>query len=178
MITAYTIFFSALTLWALVSLIQSLIHRRSAGAVLVDAGPNPARGRSMFHGLFAIFFCVGGLAGMSQEFDFLYLSFTIAGATFAIAALTNARGRLQVREKGLWLFSDLIGWDRIVSHSWEGENKCELRLQIKTLYFIKKNSAPLLPIIVPDEFKVPFEEALQKHATPSHASLGSELKTD
>ncbi len=110
-----------------------------------------------------LFLCVGGLAGLSKGFDPLHVALSITGAVGMIALIANSMGRLQVRENGLWLYSDLFRWDRLVSHHWEGENGSELHLQVKTLPFVRKESAPLLPLVVPSEFKAPFEEAIQKH---------------
>lgn len=160
-----TFFVFAFALVLLASLIRSLNHRRSAGAVLTDAGPNPTRGKNLFTGFFCLLLCVWGLIEFLREFDLFYLSFTIAGAACVIALIANALGRLQILENGLWLYSDLIVWERIAAHRWDGENNCQLRLQIKTLPFVKKETAPLPPLIVPAEFRTPFEEELQKHAT-------------
>jgi hypothetical protein len=165
MIPILTILFSAFALFLIAGLFRSLWHSRTAGTVLIDAGPNPARGRNTCIGMVGLLMCLGGLAGLSKGFDPLHLSLSIAGAISVIALISNSRGRLQVRENGLWLYSDLVPWNTIVSHHWGADNECALQLHVKTLPFVKKESAPLLPLIVPDEFKTPFEQAIQKHTS-------------
>jgi hypothetical protein len=165
-----TICFGIFASFFALALIRSLLHCLSAGAILVDAGTNPARGRNLPVGLTCLFIGIGGSVAMLQEFDLLYLSLTLAGAVGAVAAVANSVGRLQVCENGLWLFSDLIAWDKILSHHWDGAEQATLNLEIRTLPFLKSRSTPFPPLAVPVQFKSAFAEALEKHVPATKIS--------
>jgi hypothetical protein len=106
-------------LWLVLAAVTAY-QRRSSGTVVMDLGPNP------------MFKLQSGLAVLMVA---LAISFTVSGdraqafsyATWAMWLMVMARGRLQVRERGI-IASTFLSWKRIRGCAAISEDKVRLEL--------------------------------------------------
>jgi hypothetical protein len=110
-------------------LVQWLHGRCVRGRILLDCGPLPARR------LYLFFFALSVFAGFcSVSSGILALDrFSIARLAFASAlgmcclfmgfcCLFLAFGRLEVCERGIWVYSSLLRWGKIGSYRWADDS--------------------------------------------------------
>jgi len=144
-----------------VGLARSLSDRGAAGEVGLDAGPSPNRRPQIAAGLVCLLLGGGGAGGLVKGYDHFQFALTLAGAVGALAALNHAAGHLQIRENGIWLFSDLIPWERVVSHRWSDDEPLALVLCVKSWTWLKREHCELPPVMIPERFRDAFDAALQ-----------------
>ena len=93
--------------------------------------------QAVIFALLAIGFIVTGPRG-------LYLAWPVFCLTFAVYWAIMSRGRLQVRENGLWQYASLLCWEKIESYDWKGETDATLMIQAKTRFaFLGRGALPV-----------------------------------
>jgi hypothetical protein len=141
-----------------------LFGRNAGGQVLVDCGPHPARWLFLFEaGLFAL---VGGggclaLGGSSMA---PRVASAVFGLVVAVYWLVLAASRLQVKERGLWLYTGLLPWHKVESFSWTPDSTLQVTVS-GTFARLRHGALP-----VPPEFRQDVEKAL-KQRCPSATEL-------
>lgn len=160
---------------------QLLGGRKTAGAILLDCGPNPYRKSfitdaavvlilSLLLGCSALVqYRLGGrLLAAHPDCDFpVYLrqaaAYTLVGALFF--AMTSvfwaimASGRLQIRERGIWRYFSLLKWHSIRSYRWG--RRSALVIKRKSVFPWGAEGV----VRVPPELKDSVEALLKQHLT-------------
>lgn len=105
--------------------------RRTAGPVLLDCGPHPAQRLFLLNAAIFTGLAIAALAlGLSGRQSVVVVAFGgLFAASFAIYWLMLARGRLQIREDGIWQYWSLLRWDRVRSYAWKAGTQPTLMLQ-------------------------------------------------
>jgi hypothetical protein len=121
---------SLLALWGITMAVILgiwLRNRNSSGSVLLDLGPNPGREVSRKLAWSFGVLAVSAASAIGWQSIAAAAAITAGGALFAASLLLMGRGRLQVRENGLWVGWELLPWGRIGSWRWEGDSTLWLR---------------------------------------------------
>jgi hypothetical protein len=147
-------------LWGLIFLLLMgtwLYGMNAGGRVLLDCGPHPTRVLFLINAaLFTLMGFSGRLALGPLSNSFALIS-PVLGISLGVYWLIMAKGRLQIREGGLWAYWGLLRWDKIESLRWSGDST--LLVKGKTsLLFLGRGALP-----VPPEQKQAINELLQKH---------------
>jgi hypothetical protein len=124
-----------------------LLGRNAGGQVLVDCGPHPARWLFLFEaGLFALVGAGGCLAigGISMA---PRVASAVFGLVVAVYWLVLATSRLQVKERGLWLYTGLLPWHKVESFSWTPDSTLQVTVR-GTFARLRHGALP-----VPPEFR-------------------------
>jgi peptidoglycan/LPS O-acetylase OafA/YrhL len=131
--------------------------QRTAGRVLLDCGSFPAASSLK-------------LTIISAPVVVLYATYLFDGWGLRLAAMAfgmamiifsyvMSRSRLQICEHGIWLYSDLLKWERIESWQWVDD---------KSLRFTRRGNFPLVRrgvIQVPPEQRTVVSELLLTHVS-------------
>ncbi|MGB0582670.1 MAG: hypothetical protein ACPGVU_23540 [Limisphaerales bacterium] len=160
--TLVAILLTILAFAMIAGLLKCLSDRRKRGAVVFDAGSNPAGRRQLGVGAVCLFLGLGGALGLTREFEFFSLSLAACGFFGVLAALMNWNGRLCICEHGVWLYSDLIAWRRITGHRWDHDDPASLTLQVRRLRGGQADTVDLPPIKLAEKNRPRFEELLNE----------------
>lgn len=139
-----------------------LINIKKAGKVVLDIMAFPNRNISFIGigiGLFLI--CLGVLIYLfkptGKPSDLLPIAL---GLHQVVLHSVQGFGRLQIREKGFWIYGDFLSWDKIESLNWDydGSKFFALKLVIKSkMPAFLRNGVLMVPI----NKKQPLENLLQ-----------------
>lgn len=142
-------------------LVRFVYAMKSSAPTLLDCGPRPWRwGFVVAAGIFAfngIFFAAFPSERLHSLAHLAPLAYVGAAAFYAFMAL----GRFQIKENGLWLYIDLLTWDKIESWQWEGDEHPTLLIRTKTRFGLLGHSALPIPI----EHRAAVERLLREHCT-------------
>lgn len=133
-----------------------LRDRGSGGKVLMDCGPHPTRALFLFNAILFGSLGVGALLLFSPP----NLVSILGGAFFIVFGIywgVLSRGRLQLREEGIWCYTGLVPWGRIEASSWDANST----LRFRTKGVLSKIVSSAIP--VPPEQQQEFEKILQSH---------------
>jgi hypothetical protein len=152
---AFAVFAGATLILFLATWLRS---RSQAGPVLLDCGPHPSR--ALFYVNAVLFPIMGTMIGLAQfgHWPAAAIAAPLLGLGFSAYWIIMARGRLQVRENGLWQYWGLLRWNRIASYRWADDSTLLIR-----------STGPLsmlqgaLP--VPPEYQERVNELLERHCT-------------
>lgn len=138
-----------------------IVSRPRAGPVLLDAGPSPQRVLYLFLTLSYLVFSI------DWNFQYLILSLRPEADSLLISIffITLASGRLQVCERGVWLYTALLPWRKINSYMF----------YTGTLYF-RTNGLwcwTNLSCTVPEAHIKAFEAYLLEHAIPDSTATAA-----
>ena len=155
-----------LSAFSFVAFIGAWFRSKSkAGPLVLDCGEHPTKGLFLFNAvmwsIFAALLSVGILAAAFLGQNDLLIRILVALwlATFAFYWFIMAFGRLQILENGIWIYVDLLKWDRIGSYDWLGEEKRTLMFRTKTkMPFLGRGALP-----VPLEHRDAVDELLRKY---------------
>ena len=147
------------------TLVASLYGRRFRGSLLLDCGSHPAR--SLFF-MNTVLFLLPGIRADASNWQSPLLLIAAGGPVFSLLFamfwLTNAVGRVQLRQAGIWNCTELIAWNRIEYYQWGPDS---------TVYFKRRGWIPGFSqgaIHVPVEQKEEFSAILERHCcTPQHS---------
>ena len=82
-------------------------------------------------------------------------------ASFAVYWLIMTFGRLQIRENGIWYYTELLNWDRIESYEWLGEPNPKLIVKTRAKPpFFGRGALPL-PLV----YQVAVDELLRRYVS-------------
>ena len=149
-----------LTFFTLTIFVRLLFIQPRAGTLLLDAGPYPQR--RLF-----IFVASAWLIAAVLNLDFSQgiRAFTESQAlnlSLAVFYILLSFGRLQVHQKGIWLYYGSLPWHKIKSYRW---HKGTLYFEAKGIQFWTQNSC-----MVPEEHVEAFEAYLLEHNIPESTS--------
>jgi hypothetical protein len=157
--SALAVSFIGIELLVFFSFLRSLRRgRRAAGRVLLDCGPFPAAG-SLRMTLIAAPLLVLYPAYIVHGWG-LRIAAMATGGTASIFMYVMSRSRLLICEHGIWLYSDLLKWERIVSWRWVDD---------KALRFTRRGRFPLVRqgvVQVPPEQRAAVSELMLTHVAP------------
>lgn len=148
-------------LWTLVSVAFFagwLRDRARVGRLLLDCGPVPTR--KLFYvnsACVLLFMGGGGLARLLNQPDLMGIGMLLFGLTAGLYFLILARGRLEIREHGIWQYCMLLPWSRLRSYSWEGD--CLMLQADTTLSFLGRGA-----LVVPAERRAEVDQFLAKYS--------------
>ena len=133
-------------LWIPVGLLTLywLNRKRASGRVLLDIAPHPAQGPAVFMMTICLVAAALSLVGIWSESGgtWAVLSWLSGAAFFA----TLAFGRLEIREKGLWLIYQRVNWEKLESFSWGGEEGSTLMFPRRTLFGRPRTAEIKIPV--------------------------------
>ena len=144
-------------------LIWLIISRLSSGPVVLDTEPYPQR--SWYIAAILIYLFISWPDSSSGQSILWWLGSLANLSLIIVLFAASARGRLQVRQRGIWLYTDLLVWNEIRSYYWKKE----------TLYFETTGSwlstfwAPKC-CVVPEKYVEAFEGYLLEHGVPERTA--------
>lgn len=141
-----------------------LIGRAKRGAILLDCGHHPTRALFLLNAaIFAFLGLGGGFA--SNTFDTVGIASGLFGITFSVFWILISFGRLQIVEKGIWQYWNLLKWQKLESYEWHGDATPTLALQTKTKFpFLGRGALP-----VPAEHREAVFKLLEQYAAQKDA---------
>src|SRR6266498_1842170 len=151
-------------LWAVVFLLSGINWIQSSqrsGKVLLDIRPIP--NRFAYVALAIIFILIGFISDFFYFAGAPYARYAsiVLGSSFAICFLIMARSRLQVREKGIWVYGRLQAWEKIESFDFHRDENTHI---LKLVY---KNRLPALfrtsALAIPSKKKGRVDSLLESH---------------
>ena len=120
-----------------------LSDRASAGRVLFDCGPTPARTLFLINAgilvILALWYALTVPSASTAEVIFG----PVMWASFAALCLIEGTGRLQLRENGIWRYSSLLRWAKIGSYHWTDDSTLVVRQKGPLALF--KGALPVPP---------------------------------
>lgn len=147
--------FGGLFIAALFCMILTLLHGlQNRGVQLLDCGGHP--GRRLFLVNAGIFLLLGTFGTMFT--DAFGRFGAVFGVSFAVYWLFMGTSRLSVHENGIWVYTGLIRWEKIMSYSWNAD---------KTLVYSCSGRIPFLSrgaLPVSAEYFIEFQQLLDQHA--------------
>lgn len=131
-------------------------------AILLDCGYHPTRALFLFN---AVFFAFLGLGAGFASITFDTLGIALFAITVSVYWVLMSFGRLQIVENGIWLYWNLLKWQKLESYEWQGDANPTLMLQTKTkLPFLGRGALP-----VSAEHKEAVSELLEQYAAQEDA---------
>jgi hypothetical protein len=155
-----------LSVFFFVAFFQKWFRGRSrAGPLVLDCGEHLTKRlfliNAVMWSVFAVFAVAAVLVTAFLGKDDLLIRILVALwlASFAIYWFIMTFGRLQIRENGVWYYTELLNWDRIESHEWLGEPNPKLILKTRAKPpFFGRGALPL-----PLEYQDAVDELLRKY---------------
>lgn len=127
MIVGTVMAFATLAMISFVALaIKRFVDGTSAGAVLLDCGPHPAR--KMFR-IQAILFVLLGVILLAAQQGWLMNLFAVFAISFSVYWIALSRGRLIICENGIWQYTSLLPWHKIQKYGFVGDDDATLMIQ-------------------------------------------------
>jgi hypothetical protein len=153
---ASTGFFLSMSLFFTMAMIHSSWRRRQAGDPLLDLGPPEATrrlGLLAFLCLFALLAGRSALAvaetGFRSLADLSELLMWLTGTGLWLSAL---RSRVQITERGIVAFGELVEWERVLAHEWMVGGTERLMLKVRRQFptLGTRIGVMILPVPPPD----------------------------
>jgi len=116
---------------------KSFRGRSRAGPLVLDCGEHLTKRlfliNAVMWSVFAGFAVAAVLVAAVLGEDDLLIRILVALwiASFAIYWFIMTFGRLQIRENGIWYYTELLNWERIESHEWQGGPNPKLILKTR-----------------------------------------------
>lgn len=158
--TAFLLLLAAALLAAVFGAVRG---RRQRGPLLLDCGPHPTRW------LFLLNACVFAALGVIGSVPIIQNRVVSAGLglVFSTYWIMMSSGRLSVHESGIWMWWNLIRWERIREYSWKNGRTLVFRSRGRLARF--GQGAIPIPVELVDEF----DQLLKKYVSESDDSAAS-----
>jgi hypothetical protein len=143
-------------------IVRWMRDRRTAGALVLDCGPNPGRITLLLSAAICLLFAVVAAASLLSLSLFAAALVMLAGIVAATTAAILAFGRWQIREHGIW-HGELVPWSRLQSYRWEGADNGDLRIEVKAFEFLRSDATWMPAFHVPAVHRAAVDDELRLH---------------
>jgi hypothetical protein len=149
-------------------LVSWLYGRCGRGRILLDCGPFP-NGRQLFLSGFALYASLFAFVGLGAVFsgatapDLLSIAWLAFLSWSSVSCLIMASARLQLRERGIWQYCNLIRWSRIGSYRWADDSTLLVKYSGR-LWFLRR------VVLVAPEHRQAVDDLLTQHCGVRHVA--------